>query len=39
VATKGRVAEGVFAVGEVTGAPLIAAELVEAAREIAAQLG
>jgi sarcosine oxidase subunit alpha len=36
---RGRIADGVWAIGEVTGMPLAAARFVAAAEEIAAQLG
>jgi sarcosine oxidase subunit alpha len=38
VAHRGRIADGVFGIGEVTGAPLAAAPFVRAAEEIAAEL-
>jgi sarcosine oxidase subunit alpha len=38
VADRGRIADGVWAIGEVTGVPLVAGEFVRAAEEIAAQL-
>jgi sarcosine oxidase subunit alpha len=38
VALRGRIADGVWAIGEVTGAPLAAGAFVRAAEEIAAQL-
>ena len=39
VAVRGKIADGVFAIGEVTGAPLDPAAFVRAAEEIVAQLG
>jgi hypothetical protein len=38
VLDRGRIADGVWAIGEVTGAPLSAAPFVQAAEAITAQL-